>query len=124
MRTKLTSLLHLIGLQVQGDIDGVTCYRSARKPLIWYLKAPPTKPPSDLQIWQRQRWTDILQDWLDFSDAARLAWMRLATLGHLRIHGLNLYIWWRCSEDDSIIQTLERQTGISVLSWSAPNSPA
>lgn len=115
MRTKLTSLLHLIGLQVQGDIDGITCYRSARKPLIWYPRAPPLKPPSDLQDDQRDKWKDQLENWMELPDAERLAWMQLASRAHLRIHGLNLYLWWRSSYDDPAIHTLEHQTGISVL---------
>lgn len=115
MHTRLTSYLCFLGLRIQGDLDGITCYRSKGGGIIWFPRAPPTKPPSELQEAQRAKWKQILLDWLDLPAATRLAWMHLALRAHLRIHGLNLYIWWRCSQDDRIIQTLQRQTGITVL---------
>lgn len=115
MKTIPTSILQIMGLSIQGDLDGITCWRSKRGAVIWYPKAPPTKPPSALQTQQREKWRAILDDWLALSDSVRANWMLITQRASLSLHGLNLYIWWRCAEDDTIIQTLERQTGISVL---------
>lgn len=115
MRTRLPSYLCFLGLRIQGDLDGITCYRSSRKGIVWYPRAPPTVPPSDLQADQMDKWKDQLEDWTELPDATRLAWMQLASTAHLRIHGLNLYLWWRSSYDDAAIHTLERQTGITVI---------
>lgn len=115
MKTVPTSVLQFMGLSIQGDIDGITCYRSARHGVIWFPKAPPTKPASPLQLAQRVKWRRILDDWLALSDAVRRNWMLITERATLSLHGLNLYIWWRCAEDDSIIETLQRQTGITVL---------
>ena len=115
MKSTLVKYLNFLGLQVQGDIDGITCYRSSRGALIWFPRAPPKKPASPLQIWQREKWRGILDDWLELPAATRANWMLITERATLSLHGLNLYIWWRCSEDDSIIETLQRHTGINVL---------
>lgn len=115
MKTKLTSLLNFFGLQVQGDIGPITCYRSARKPLIWFPKAPPKTPLSAIQAAQVQKWVNIINDWKDLPSAQRANWLAIASKAGLSIQGFNLYIWWRSHQDDTIIKTLEHQTGIDVL---------
>ncbi len=115
MKSQLPRYLNFLGLAIQGDIDGITCYRSSRGALIWFPRAPPAKPPSQLQIDQRQKWRAILDDWNALPAATQTNWMAITQRACLSLHGLNLYIWWRCSQDDSIINTLERQTGITVI---------
>lgn len=115
MISKLVGYLSFLGFRVQGDIDGITCYRKMNGAIIWFPQAPPRTPPSALQVLQRAKWRTYLDDWAAFTDDIRQAWLDLATDAHLRIHGLNLYIWWRSSLDDPAIRTLERQTGITVL---------
>ena len=115
MKSQLPSYLNILGFDVQGDIDGITCYRSSRGALIWFPRAPPRKPASALQIAQRAKWRAILDDWLDLPAATRANWMLITVRASLSLHGLNLYIWWRSSQDDSIVHTLERQTGITVI---------
>lgn len=115
MKTTLPRYLNFLGLNIQGDIDGITCYRSSRGAVIWFPRAPPKKPPSELQIWQRDRWRAILDDWLALPAATQANWMLITERASLSLHGLNLYIWWRSSQDDSIINTLQRHTGITVI---------
>ena len=115
MQSKVTGYLQLLGLRIQGDLDGITCWRSRQGGIIWFPRAPPRKPASALQTLQREKWRAILDDWNAFTDEQRANWMQLADRGHLHMHGMNLYIWWRCAQDDATIQTLEHQTGITVL---------
>ncbi|HDZ22775.1 hypothetical protein LCGC14_1469940 [marine sediment metagenome] len=115
MKSQLTKYLNFLGIGIQGDLDGITCYRSSRGALIWFPRAPPEKPPSELQIWQRERWRAILDDWNALPASTRSDWMLITERASLYIHGLNLYLWWRCSQDDTVIETLQRQTGITVL---------
>lgn len=115
MKTTLDSYLNFLGLRIQGDIGHITCYRSSRRGLVWFPKAPPRKPASDLQNAYRAKWRAILDDWNAFPKATKAKWMAITRKASLSIHGLDLYIWWRCSQDDSIVQTLQRQTGITVL---------
>lgn len=115
MKTTLDSYLNFLGLGIQGDIGPYTCYRSSRGGVIWFLKAPPRCPPSDLQNQLREKWRLIIVDWTELDAATRANWDLICDEGSLYINGINLYIWWRCSQDDSIIHTLERQTGITLL---------
>ncbi|MHC4405934.1 MAG: hypothetical protein ACYTG0_40350 [Planctomycetota bacterium] len=115
MQTELTGYLQILGLRIQGDLDGITCYRSKRGAVIWFPQAPPRTPPSDLQAAQRAKWRAILDDWNALPAATRDDWELITKRASLWLHGLNLYIWWRCSEDDSVINTLQRQTGITVI---------
>lgn len=115
MKTTLDSYLNFLGLRIQGDIGPVTCYRSTRRGMVWFPKAPPRKPASDLQNALRAKWRGILDDWNAFPPATRAKWMAITKKASLSLHGLALYIWWRNSLDDSIIITLQRQTGITVL---------
>lgn len=115
MKRAVTSLLSFLGLAIQGDLDGITCYRSKRGTVIWYPQAPPTTPPSDLQQWNRDRWAEWIDDWMGLGSPTRQKWIELTSKAHLRITALNLYIAWRASQDNAFIHTLERQTGITVL---------
>lgn len=115
MKTTLTGYLNFFGVRIQGDIGPITCYRSSRRGLVWFPKAPPKCPPTDLQIDHRDKWKDIIENWTELPAATKENWERLTRRASLSLSGINLYIWWRCSQDDAIIQTLQRQTGISVL---------
>jgi len=115
MKTQLPTYLNFLGITFQGDIDGITCYRSKTGAVIWFPRAPPKCPATDLQNQLRDKWKAIINDWTELSALARANWNLVCDRASLSLHGLNLYIWWRCSQDDSIIQTLERQTGVTVL---------
>jgi hypothetical protein len=116
MKTQVTGLLNFFGVIIQGDFADITCYRSKNGTLIWFPKAPPRKPPSELQIDQRDKWSDIIENWVELPQATRDKWELVCQRESLWISGINLYIWWRCSLDDSIIHTLERHTGITLIS--------
>lgn len=115
MKTVPKSLLNFLGIRIQGDLADITCYRSKRGGVIWFLKAPPKCPPSELQNQLREKWRAILDDWLALPEETKANWELITQAASLCLHGLNLYIWWRCSQDDAIIHTLERHTGIDVL---------
>lgn len=115
MKTALTGYMNILGLGIQGDIGDITCYRSTPGGVIWFTKAPPKCPATDLQNQLREKWRLIILDWTELPGASRAAWSLIVERASLSLSGINLYIWWRCSQDNSIIQTLERQTGIEVL---------
>lgn len=83
--------------------------------LVWYLRAPPTHPASKLQQAQRDRWTAAAQAWTAEPPAVRADWERATFAAHLRITGLNLWMYWKLTDDHASIRTIERQTGIGLL---------
>lgn len=115
MKTSVHMLFRFLGWNTQGDLGPYTFYTSKRKGLVWYDKAPPTCPPTQLQLLQRSRWTAAAQAWTAASPATREAWNLATTRAHLRIGGLNLWMYHQLSYDTPAIQTIERQTGLTLL---------
>lgn len=109
------SLLQFLGWNTQGDLGPWTFYTSKRNALVWYLRAPPTKPPSPLQAAARAAFAAAALAWAAQTDQTRADWERASLAAHLRITGLNLWMYWQLTADDAAIRTIEHQTGISLL---------
>jgi len=109
------SLFRFLGWNTQGDLGPFTFYTSTRNALVWYLRAPPTKPPTQLQLLQRAAWTAAATAWSAQTDATRANWELASKRAHLRITGLNLWMYWLLMRDDAAIQTIEHQTGLTLL---------
>jgi hypothetical protein len=105
----------IIGWQGQGDIGPITMYTSRRHKLVWFLRAPALNPPSPLQISQRNKWRIAAAEWWSLSASERENWLRASKVGHLRISGWNLWMYWRLTRDKEAIKTVERSTGINLL---------
>ena len=110
------SVLSIIGWRPTGDLGGLTAYTSKRGKVVWFLKAPPTCPPSYWQIHQRNVFRLIAMAWKAFSDDRREQWHLAEVRGNLNITGYNLFTWWCINRDHAIIHTIERQTGTSLIS--------
>lgn len=108
-------LFRFLGWNTQGDLGPFTFYTSKRKGLIWYDKAPPTCPPTPLQLLQRGRWATAAAAWTQQTPATRASWNLAAARAHLRIGGLNLWMYHRLSFDEGAIRTIESQTGLTLL---------
>jgi hypothetical protein len=115
MKTGTNKLLCLIGLKVQGDLGQITCYTSKRNRVVWYLNAPPMKPPTYLQIEQMNKFRNASLSWLALSGESRVRWSTAASAAHLRITGFNLWTYWQLKGDVAAIRTIEHQTGIFLL---------
>lgn len=111
VKTPSGAHIPLMGLNIQGDIGPFTCYKSRKKRIIWFPKAPPEKPPSLLQRLNHDRWSAAAQFWRNLTPAARSNWTLLAHQANLRISGYNLFLYWFVKNDRSIVDTLIRHTG-------------
>jgi len=105
----------VLGWQVQGDLAGITIYTSHRKKLVWFPKSPPKVRPSLGQQVTRSKFTQASFAWWALTPAKRADWMRAADAARLRIHGYNLFVYWSTKKDNPTIETIERQTGISLI---------
>lgn len=85
-------VLSLLGLQVSGDIDGLTIYTNRRGRIVWYPFAPPEKPPSEAQLRQRARFRVAQENWKLESATTRKNWEILVHRNSLPLTGQNLYI--------------------------------
>lgn len=109
------TMLRWLGLKIQGDIGDVTCYTSQKNRLVWYLRAPPRTPPSVQQIGQRGKFTTTAIAWNALPSTTRQNWRDAARMAHLRIDGYALWTFHLLTNRPSIIQTIEHQTGITLL---------
>lgn len=110
-----TDLLWCLGWSTQGDLGPLTMYTSRRGNLVFFDKAPPLNPPSQLQIYFRDRWRIAAAAWRDLTDEQRATWLLAARRANLMIGGYNLWIYWRTTEDSPSIETIERQTGLVLM---------
>jgi len=108
-------LLSLLGYVYWGDFAELTMYRSKRGRLIVYKKSYPDKPPSPAQLADRANFAAAAQHWNALSDAERSAWTAAAQKTSLCMTGYNLYVWYHVTGDTSELETLQRQTGQTLL---------
>jgi len=107
--------LNLLGLRPTGDFGPLTGYTSKRGKPVWFLKAPPTSPPTGWQTHQRNVFRQIARTWKAMPEADRQAWLSAAKAAALNITGYNLFVWYQITKNRTAIATVERQSGITLL---------
>lgn len=105
---------NLIGLQVSGDWNEITIYTDKNGKKVAFPKAPPEKPPSPKQVHQRQRFKDAQAVWTAYTDEQKHAYENLCRVANVPMTGQNLVIHTALTNDATAIETLQRQTGITV----------
>lgn len=115
MKVPIEDSFSILGLQLWGDIGPFTVFRNKRGEVIWYLKAPPTKPASALQKIYRDRWRAAAIQWQALTKKKQQRWELASKRASLGITGYNLFLYWRTTSDDLAIRTIERQTGFELL---------
>ena len=105
----------MLGFNIQGDLGPITFYTSARNELVAFAKAPPLSPASPLQRQMRDFFRLVGTAWRALTPATRKAWAELALKGRTRCTGYNLFLWFQRKLDRGPIETLQQQTGITVI---------
>ncbi len=110
-----TELLRFLGFNTQGDLGPWTFYTSQRKGLVWFIKAPPLEPPSNLQITMRNLFRANGYLWRSLQPKQRTAWETASKLAKLTITGFDFFTYWNLTKDNAAIETIERQTSINLI---------
>jgi hypothetical protein len=108
------TIFRIIGLKCQGDLGPITCYTDRHNRVVWYPKAPPKEPPTDLQLTRRARFTLAGQLWNELTIEQREEWTLAARRAHLRISGYNLFTYLITSHRYDVIKTIEFQSDIQL----------
>ena len=116
MLTPKWRTLSLLGLRPTGDLGPLTSYTSKRGIKVWFLKAPPLKPPSPRQLAQRAKFKVVARLWRAIGEAQRQQWRSAERRGRLVITGYNLFLWYHLGGDPNVIRTIERQTNTTLIS--------
>ena len=109
------TILSMLAIDLQGDLDGITFLKCKHKRPVFFPCAPPTSPPTPWQTYHRKRFTLNAKMWNDLSSQQRQNWLTAARQANLRITGYNLFCHWRLTGDPEPTRTVEHQTGLSLL---------
>jgi len=115
-----TQLLRFLGFNSQGDLGPWTFYTGARNQLVYFVKAPPLEPPSELQQTRRNAFRLNAYVWRAIGPEKRADWESAAKKARLVIHGFNLFTYWNLTQDNRAIQTVERLSGIKLIPLQYP----
>lgn len=115
MLTPTSKILSILGWNPTGDLGPLTGYTTKRGKIVWFLKAPPTSPPSQWQLHQRNTFRLIAMAWRGLAQADRDQWHLAEVRGHLNITGYNLFVWYWVHKDIETIRTIQRQTGTNLV---------
>jgi hypothetical protein len=107
-------LLSILGWNIQGDIAGVTAYRSARQRFTWFAATTPKVQPSVPQALQRLLWTAAANAWTAMDSQTKQQWRDTARLAHLNITAYNLWIHCATTADEEILAQTAHETGITL----------
>lgn len=105
----------MIGLTVQGDLADWTFYTNYRGKIVFYPAAPALQPASPNQATNRNRMRGAAFAWQGLTKQQQLDWQRAAKKARLLIQGYHLFTWWFFKQDRGPIDTIERQTGITLF---------
>ena len=103
-----------LGMYITGDVGPLTFYTSQRAKLVAFPRAPPLHPPSALQEHFRESFSNAAASWRSLSDAERTNWTEAARRCNLAISGYNVFCWYWRKRDRDAINTLERQSGLTL----------
>lgn len=108
-------LLAMLGLRVTGDAGPWTFYFSSRKQIVFYPRMPADKPASPAQVVLRAYFKAAAMTWRALPIAKQKAWERASKRAWLRCTGYNLWTYYAVTSDRQTINTIERQSGVSLL---------
>lgn len=106
--------LSCMGLQVSGDLGGLTIYTDRYGRKVAYPKSPPKKPPTDLQSYHRDRFRAAQQEYMALSPQHKADWESLVRRAALCMTGQNLFIHLALKHAPLDLTTLINQTAIYV----------
>lgn len=105
----------MLGFYAAGDLGPWTFYTSKRKGLVWFLKSPPLKPPTILQLHQRNLFRLAGHTWRSLTEEQRHRWLLSARRAHLAITGYDLFVFWCLTRDDAAVLTVERLSHLDLI---------
>ena len=113
-RTSKT-LWNWLALNLQGDLADYTCYRQVQGDIVFFPKHPPEVPRTLQQAWRRELFRLAARSWQRMTQPERAKWETASRRAHLQITGYNLWTYWYVTEDRAAIETVERQSGVTLL---------
>ncbi len=108
--------VNILGIQVSGDLGGLTIYTDRFGKKVPFPKSPPKEPPSPQQSHQRAKFAAAQKEWSTQTDQVKKDYEDLCRITNVPMTGQNLWIHTALRNDFTALETLQRQSGISVPS--------
>jgi len=115
MKLKEPHLFQFLGWNTQGDLGPYTFYTSKRGALVFFIKAPPTCPPSILQTRQRMKFKALASYWKSITQVDRDNWEFATKKIKLNLTGYNLFTWYHTVGDRPTLATIERLANVTLI---------
>jgi hypothetical protein len=106
------NILVLLGFNCTGDLGPYTFYRSRRGKRVFFPRAPALNPPSTIQKIMRQRFRNVATIWRALTTPQRADWEAASITCRLRCTGYNLFLHYRLTGNNVLIDRVETYTGI------------
>jgi len=116
MTQQIQPLHRLMGLNPTGDLAGVTFYTDKRRGIVYFPKHTLAKVPSPAQSYQRNLFRRAAEAWQNLQEATRAKWELATKLLRLKLTGYDLWIVWQLRHDRPMIETIENDSGLDLLS--------
>lgn len=108
-------LFSFFGWNPTGDFGPWTFYTAKSKKPVMFIKAPPTKPATHRQDFQRFTFKYIARLWNLLTQQERTNWETASKRARLRMTGYNLFLWYKSGGNTKVIHTIERQAAVKLL---------
>lgn len=108
-------LFNVMGFNATGDLGGFTLYTNKKGKLVWFIKAPPTTPPTYYQDIKRNYFRRAAAAWARMPDELKKRWEQVTKRLSLRLTGYDLWVFWYTCSDDLALRTLQRQSEINLF---------
>jgi len=105
---------NMMGFNPTGDFGPFTIYTAKNRKPIFYIKKPPTAPPTARQAFVRERLKDIAIWWASQTKDNKALWERVSKKARLRMCGYALFQWWHWHHDDAKMATIQQQSGLTL----------
>lgn len=105
---------HIIALQINGDLAGLTFYQDRFGREVSYPKAPPKVPRTPGQLHQQNRWSIAMAAWNALKPNDRRLYEHLAKASGLPMTGTNVWVRLCLSPTDQLYHTLLRQSHLPL----------
>ncbi len=103
-----------LGFNPTGDLGPFTIYTNQYRRPVFYIKAPPTSPPTTRQSFLRENMKEIAAWWSAQSSETKALWEAASKNARLRMNGYALFQWWQWKHDPQKLQTIMRQSKIQL----------
>ena len=111
---RIAALIPFIGIQVKGDLGPFTIYTNHRGRVVFYKRAPPTKPPTAPQIRQRTRFKLAQRLYQHESAATKAKWELLVVRSRICMTGQNLYVSLALNPQPVNLANLAAAAGLTI----------